>query len=52
MPYDGKLIKADGKGTWCEGLDPQELYAQNEPNALQVIITMRCFFVMYVLYFS
>jgi alpha-L-fucosidase len=27
--YDGKLTKADGKGTWWEGLDPQELYAQN-----------------------
>jgi alpha-L-fucosidase len=29
MPYDGKLTKADGKGLWWEGLDPQELYAQN-----------------------
>ncbi|HEY4786037.1 MAG TPA: alpha-L-fucosidase [Bacteroidales bacterium] len=29
IPYDGKLNKADGKGTWWEGLDPQELYAQN-----------------------
>jgi alpha-L-fucosidase len=28
-PYDGKLTKADGKGSWWEGLDPQELYAQN-----------------------
>ena len=28
VPYDGKLSKADGKGTWWEGLDPQELYAQ------------------------
>ena len=28
VPYDGKLTKADGKGTWWEGLDPQELYAQ------------------------
>jgi alpha-L-fucosidase len=27
--YDGKLTKADGKGLWWEGLDPQELYAQN-----------------------
>ena len=27
--YDGKLTKADGKGTWWEGYDPQELYAQN-----------------------
>jgi alpha-L-fucosidase len=31
VPYDGKLTKADGKGTWWEGEDPQELYAQNHP---------------------
>ncbi len=31
IPYDGKLTKADGKGTWWEGLDPQELYCQNHP---------------------
>lgn len=31
VPYDGKLTLADGKGTWWEGLDPQELYAQNHP---------------------
>lgn len=31
VPYDGKLTKADGKGTWWEGLDPQNLYAQNHP---------------------
>ncbi len=29
VPYDGKLTKADGKGKWWDGLDPQELYAQN-----------------------
>ncbi|WP_439489637.1 alpha-L-fucosidase [Algoriphagus sp.] len=29
VPYDGKLTKSDGKGTWWEGLDPRELYAQN-----------------------
>ncbi|MBO9660691.1 MAG: alpha-L-fucosidase, partial [Chitinophagaceae bacterium] len=29
IPYDGKLRKQDGKGKWWEGLDPQELYAQN-----------------------
>lgn len=29
VPYDGKLKKADGKGTWWDGLDPQELYAQD-----------------------
>lgn len=28
VPYDGKLTKADGKGTWWEGLDPEDLYAQ------------------------
>jgi len=31
VPYDGKLTKADGKGKWWEGLDHQELYAQNHP---------------------
>jgi alpha-L-fucosidase len=31
VPYDGKLTAKDGKGTWWEGLDPQELYAQNHP---------------------
>ncbi len=29
VPYDGKLTKADGKGKWWEGLDPQDLYCQN-----------------------
>ena len=29
VPYDGKLTKADGKGLWWEGLDPQNLYEQN-----------------------
>lgn len=29
VPYDGRLTKADGKGQWWEGLDPQQLYAQN-----------------------
>ncbi len=29
VPYDGKLTKADGKGTWWEGLDPQDLYEQD-----------------------
>jgi alpha-L-fucosidase len=28
VPYDGKLTKADGKGKWWDGLDPQDLYAQ------------------------
>ena len=31
IPYDGKLSKADGKGKWWEGYDPQDLYAQNHP---------------------
>lgn len=29
IPYDGTLTKADGKGQWWEGYDPQDLYAQN-----------------------
>jgi alpha-L-fucosidase len=31
VPYDGKLTKADGKGQWWDGLDPQELYEQRHP---------------------
>jgi alpha-L-fucosidase len=31
VPYDGLLTKADGKGLWWEGLDPQDLYAQYHP---------------------
>ncbi len=32
IPYDGNLTAADGKGTWWEGLDPQDLYEQrHEP---------------------
>ncbi len=27
--FDGKLTKADGAGKWWDGLEPQELYAQN-----------------------
>ncbi len=29
IPYDGKLMKEDGKGKWWEGYDPQDLYAQD-----------------------
>ncbi len=29
VPYDGNLTKADGNGQWWDGLDPQDLYAQN-----------------------
>ena len=28
VPYDGLTTKAQGKGKWWEGLDPQDLYAQ------------------------
>ena len=36
VSYDGKLTKADGKGKWWDGLDPQELYAQNhQPGKLE-----------------
>ena len=31
VPYDGWMTKADGKGKWWEGLDPQDLYQQNHP---------------------
>jgi alpha-L-fucosidase len=31
VAYDGRLTKADGKGQWWEGLDPQDLYAQYHP---------------------
>jgi alpha-L-fucosidase len=33
VPYDGKLTKADGKGKWWEGYDPQDLYAQQHAPA-------------------
>lgn len=28
VPYDGSLTKADGKGKWWEGYDPQDLYCR------------------------
>ena len=31
--FDGNLTKADGTGKWWEGLDPQELYAQNHAHS-------------------
>lgn len=31
VSYDGVLTRADGKGKWWEGLDPQDLYQQNHP---------------------
>lgn len=31
VPYDGHLTRADGKGQWWEGLDPQRLYGPKHP---------------------
>lgn len=31
VPYDGKLLAADGTDKWWNGYNPQELYAQNHP---------------------
>jgi alpha-L-fucosidase len=31
LAYDGHLTKADGKGLWWEGYDPQQLYAPKHP---------------------
>lgn len=31
VAYDGWLTKADGKGKWWEGFDPQDLYQQDHP---------------------
>ncbi len=33
VPYDGLMTAADGRGKWWEGLDPQQLYAQNHPES-------------------
>jgi len=33
VPYDGKLTKADGRGKWWDGLDPQDLYEQNHTSS-------------------
>jgi alpha-L-fucosidase len=33
VPYDGTLRAEDGKGTWWEGYDPQDLYAQDHPRS-------------------
>lgn len=33
QPYDGNLTAADGRGTWWEGYDPQELYAQRHAHS-------------------
>ncbi|HEX5397652.1 MAG TPA: alpha-L-fucosidase [Verrucomicrobiae bacterium] len=31
--FDGNLTKSDGAGKWWDGLDPQDLYAQNHPHS-------------------
>lgn len=33
VPYDGLTTKEQGKGKWWDGLDPQNLYAQNHPES-------------------
>lgn len=39
VPYDGKLTRADGKGQWWDGLDPQDLYAQNHTPGEKLVWT-------------
>lgn len=34
VPYDGNIKKTDGANQWWNGLDPQELYAQNHKPSL------------------
>ena len=31
IPYDGSMTTAKGAGSWWNGYDPQDLYAQNHP---------------------
>ncbi|MBB2145154.1 alpha-L-fucosidase [Pedobacter sp. LMG 31464] len=31
VPYDGNITAEQGNGTWWQGYNPQELYAQNHP---------------------
>jgi len=35
VPYDGQMTKAEGKGLWWEGLDPQDYYAQYHARGAQ-----------------
>ncbi len=45
IPYDGVLTKADGKGQWWEGYDPQQLYNAKHPyNALPDISYVKNFY--------
>jgi alpha-L-fucosidase len=32
VPYDGRITRAEGKGQWWDGLDPQMLYGVKHPN--------------------
>ena len=36
VPYDGKLTRAQGKGQWWDGLDPQDLYEQRHAPGKQL----------------
>ena len=36
VPYDGKLTRAQGKGQWWDGLDPQDLYEQRHTPGRQL----------------
>jgi alpha-L-fucosidase len=31
VPYDGRMVAAEGKGQWWQGLDPQRLYGVKHP---------------------
>ena len=45
VPYDGKLIAADGKDAWWAGLDPQCLYGPKHPeNALPDVSYVKDFY--------
>jgi alpha-L-fucosidase len=41
VPYDGKLTRADGTGTWWEGLDPQDLYEQRHAPAPDFLVPLK-----------
>lgn len=38
VPYDGRLTKEDGKGTWWEGYDPADLYGPIPENRTPEVI--------------
>jgi alpha-L-fucosidase len=37
VPYDGTLTRAQGRGEWWEGLDPQDLYAQSHAPGRELV---------------